>query len=135
MGWYCKVYFQYHQESFLRISSITLKFWTCNPHVLFRVSFCSLTTFPFCFHLFLRTFQQPNPVCCNRSTTNLFMISFLSRTIDSFFFFLSLWIYLWLAETSQQPISQTTWLKVTPHCNHCNHCNPWFSYTYVCTQA
>jgi hypothetical protein len=29
---------------------------------------------------------------------------------------------LWLAETSQQPISQTTWLKVTPHCNHCNHC-------------
>jgi hypothetical protein len=37
-------------------------------------------------------------------------------------FFLSLWIYLWLAETSQQPISQTTWLKVTPHCNHCNHC-------------
>jgi hypothetical protein len=44
------------------------------------------------------------------------MISFLSRTIDFFFFFLSfLWIYLWLAETSQQPISQTTWLKVTPH--------------------
>jgi len=41
------------------------------------------------------------------------MISFLSRTIDFFFFFLSLWIYLWLAETIQQPISQTTWLKVT----------------------
>jgi len=61
------------------------------------------------------------PFCCNRSTTNWFMISFLSRTIDFFFFFLSLWIYLWLAETSQQPISQTTWLKVTPHCNHCNH--------------
>ena len=79
-------------------------------------------TFPFCFHLFLRTFQQPNPSCCNRSTTILFMISFLSRTIDFFFFFLSLWIFLWLAETSQQPISQTTWLKVTPHCNHCNHC-------------
>ena len=51
-----------------------------------------------------------------QQTTNLFMISFLSRTID--FFFLSLWIYLWLAGTSQQPISQTTWLKVTPHCNH-----------------
>jgi len=49
------------------------------------------------------------------------MISFLSRTIDFFFFFLSLWIYLWLAETSQQPISQTTWLKVTPHCNYCNY--------------
>jgi hypothetical protein len=28
---------------------------------------------------------------------------------------------LWLTETSQQPISQTTWLKVTPNCNHCNH--------------
>ena len=26
---------------------------------------------------------------------------------------------MWLAETSQQPINQTTWLKVTPHCNHC----------------
>jgi len=68
---------------------------------------------PFCLHLFLRTFQQPNPFCCNRSTTNLFMISFLS-------IFLNLWIYLWMAETSQQPISQTTWLKVTPHCNHCH---------------
>jgi len=75
--------------------------------------------FSFLFTPFLRTFQQPpNPFCCNRSTTNLFMISFLSRTIDFFFFLLSLWIYLWLAETSQQPISQTTWLMVTPHCNH-----------------
>jgi hypothetical protein len=46
------------------------------------------------------------------------MNSFLSKTLDFFFFFLSLWIYLWLAETSQQPISQTTWLKVTTHCNH-----------------
>ena len=27
-------------------------------------------------------------------------------------------MYLWLAETSQQPISQTTWLKVNPQCNH-----------------
>ena len=82
-------------------------------------------TSPFCLHLFLRTFQQPNPFCCDRSTTNLFIISFLSRKIDFFLLFLSLWIYLWLAETSQQPISQTNWLKVTPHCNHnhCNHCN------------
>ena len=80
---------------------------------------CELRThFSFLFTPFLRTFQQPNPFCCNRSTTNLFMISFLSRTIDFFFFLLSLWIYLWLAETSQQPISQTTWLMVTPHCNH-----------------
>jgi len=66
---------------------------------------------------YLRTFQRPNPFCCNRSTTNLFMITVLSRTIDFFFFFRSLWIYLWLAETSQQPISQTNWLKVAPHCN------------------
>jgi hypothetical protein len=42
-----------------------------------------------------------------------------SLSIYFFFFVLSLWIYLWLAETSQQPISQTTWLKVTPHCDHC----------------
>ena len=45
--------------------------------------------FSFLFTPFLRTFQQPNPFCCNRSTTNLFMISFLiSRALD-FFFFLS----------------------------------------------
>ena len=70
--------------------------------------------------LFTPFFQQPIPSYCNRSTTNLFIISFLSRAIYFFFFYLSLWIYLWLAETSQQPISQV-WLKVTPHCNHCNH--------------
>ena len=80
--------------------------------------------FPSCLHLFWRTFEQPNPFCCNRSTTNLFMISFLSRTIYTLF--LSIWNYVWLAETpSQQPISQTTWLKVTPHCSHCNHYTPW----------
>jgi hypothetical protein len=55
----------------------------------------------------------------------LFTISFLSRTIDFFFFFLSLWIHLWLAETSQQPISQTTWLEVTPHCNHYEYIRGW----------
>jgi hypothetical protein len=43
------------------------------------------------------------------------MISFFGRTIQKF---LSLFqskacIYFWLAKTSQQPISQTTWLKVT----------------------
>ena len=68
--------------------------------------------------LFSGTFQQPNPFCCNRSTTNLFIISFISRTLNFSPFFLSLWIYLWLAETSYQLISQTTWLKVTPHCSH-----------------
>ena len=43
---------------------------------------------------FFEDFQQPNPFCCNRSTTNLFMISFLSRTLDFFSFFLSKWIYV-----------------------------------------
>ena len=83
---------------------------------------CELSKhFSFLFTPFLRTFQLPNPFCCNRSTTILLIISFLSRTLDFPSFFLSLWINLWLAETSQQPISQTTWLKVTPHCNQCNH--------------
>jgi len=76
--------------------------------------------FSFLFTPFFEVFSAAHPFCCNRSTTNFLMISFLSRTTDFFFFFLSLWIYLWLAETSQQPISQTTWLKVTPHCNHCS---------------
>ena len=51
-------------------------------------------------------------------------ISCIGLAIDYFFFFffLSLWIYLWPAETSQQPLSQTTWLKVILHCNNCNHC-------------
>ena len=60
-------------------------------------------------------------------------------TLDFFVFFLSLWICLWLAETSQQPISQTTWLKVTPHCNHCSYCLhsflsrtlDWFSFFFL----
>jgi hypothetical protein len=34
---------------------------------------------------------------------------------------LSVTLYPWLAKTSQQPIRQTTWLKVTtPHSNHRN---------------
>jgi len=77
--------------------------------------------FSFLFTPFFEVFTAAQPFLLQQVTTNLFMISFLSRTLDFFFFFLSLWIYLWLAETSQQPISQTTWLKVTPHCNHCNH--------------
>ena len=58
--------------------------------------------------LFAATGQQP--------TCSWFPFSAEQETLS--FFFLSLWIYLWLAETSQQPVSQTTWLKVTPHCNH-----------------
>ena len=76
--------------------------------------------FSFLFSPFFEDFSAAQPFFLQQvnNQLNLFMISFLSRTIDFFFFFLSLWIYLWLAETSQQPISQTTWLKVTPHCNH-----------------
>jgi len=72
----------------------------------------------FLFTPFLEDFSAAQPFLLQQVTTNFFMISFLSRTLDLFFSFLSSWIYLWLAETSQQPISQTTWLKVTPHCNH-----------------
>jgi len=117
--------------------------WTCSEREVHALLFCQDhqvcelmswgNIFHFCLHLFWRTFQQPNPFCCNRSTTNLFMISFLSRTIDFSFFFLSLWIYLWLAETSQQPISQTTWLKVIPHWNHCM--NPSCKYFGSCNQS
>jgi len=73
--------------------------------------------FPFLFTPFFEDFSAAQPFCCNRSTTSLFIIFFPSRTLDYFSFFLSLWIYMWLAKTSQQPISQTTWLKVTPHRN------------------
>ena len=44
----------------------------------------------------------------------MFIISIPSRTLDLFSFSLSLRIYLWLAKISQQPVSQTTLLKVTP---------------------
>jgi len=55
---------------------------------------------------------------CNRSTTSLFIISFLSRTLDFSPFVLNSSIYCLLARTSRRPISQTVWLKVPPHCNH-----------------
>jgi hypothetical protein len=70
---------------------------------------------------FFEDFSAAQPFLLQQVNNQLVHDSYLSRTIDFFFFFLSLlWIYLWLAETSQQPISQTSWLKVTPHCNHCN---------------
>ena len=60
--------------------------------------------------LILKTFQQPNPFCCNRSTTNLFMISFLSRTIDCFF---SFWAYGficgWPRPVSSRSAKQPGW--------------------------
>ena len=60
-------------------------------------------------------------ICCSRSTTSLFIRSFISTTL--FFFFLSFWIHLWLSET-QQPISQTIWrsppiVRLSVTSNHC----------------
>jgi len=100
--------------------------WTCSergacsfivPRPYDALSLGAEETFFLPVYTFLWGFFSSPTFCCNRSTTNLFMISFLSSTPDFFFFFLSLWNYLRLAETSQQPISQTTWLKVTPHWN------------------
>jgi hypothetical protein len=50
--------------------------------------------------------QQVNNQLLSQQNTRL--VLFLSEFED----------YLWLAETSQQPISQTTWLKVILHCSH-----------------
>jgi len=106
---------------FLRMWPMSWWRWTCSergacsfnlprPLSLWAEETLFLSVFTF----FWGLFSSPTLF----AATGLFMISFLSKTIDFYFFFLSLWIYLWLAETSQQPISQTTWLKVTPHCNH-----------------
>jgi len=80
---------------FVRVGLLQGGFWggwvvQRGSHPIFEG--CSTTFFfcpPVCLHLFLETFQQSNPFCCNRSTTNLFMISFLSSTIDFFFSFLA----------------------------------------------
>jgi hypothetical protein len=51
--------------------------------------------------------------------------NFLTQQNTTLVSSLSKLMNLWPAETSQQPISQTTWLKVNPHCNHCNHLHRW----------
>jgi hypothetical protein len=69
-------------------------------------------------YTFFEDFSAAQPFLLQQ-VNNQLVHDFLSQQNNRFFFFfLSLWIYLWLAETSQQPICQTTWLKVTPHCNH-----------------
>jgi len=74
--------------------------------------------FSFLFTPFLEDFSAAQPFLLQQANNQL-VHDFLSQQNNNrLFFFLSLWIYLWLAETSQQPTSQTTWLKVTPHCNH-----------------
>ena len=61
----------------------------CQDHRVYELR----KRFSFLFTLFFGGFfQQPNPFCCNRSTTNSVIISFFSRTLDFIFFFLSLWI-------------------------------------------
>ena len=69
------------------------------------------------------TTPQPGPLS-SQNKTGGFPFSAEQYTF-SFSFYAYGYICGWprpvLAETSQQPISQTTWQKVTPHCNHCNH--------------
>jgi len=109
---------------FLRMWPMSWYRWTCSergacsfilprPSSLWaeEIFFLSVYTFWGLFSsptFFAATGQQP--------TCSWFPFSAEQQT--SFFFLGLLWIFLWLAETSQQPISQTTWLKVTPHCNH-----------------
>ena len=77
--------------------------------------------FSFLFTPFFEDFSAAQTFLLQQ-VNNQLVHDFLSQQNNRlFFFFLNLWIYLWLTETSQQPISQTTWLKVTPHCNHCYH--------------
>ena len=79
-----------------------------------------------CVYTLIEDSQQFAPTCCNRSTADLFTISLLCRTLHLFTLLLNLWICgRPRPVSSQQPISQTTWLKVTPHCNHCNHLHRW----------
>ena len=62
-------------------------------------------TTPICSRHFSRTFRWFNVLCCFKSVIILFLISFPSRTLRFLSLYLILWIYLWLAGTSQQPIS------------------------------
>jgi len=64
--------------------------------------------FSFLFSPFFKDFSAAQPFLLQQ-VNNQLVHDFLSQQNNRlFFFFLSLWIYLWLAETSQQPISQTT---------------------------
>ena len=80
--------------------------------------------FSFLFTPFFEDFSAAQPFLL-KQVNNQLVHDFLSQQNTRLFLF----FYLGLAETSQQPISQTTWLKVTPHCNHCNHCQQPISQT------
>jgi len=75
--------------------------------------------FSFLFSPFFEDFSAAQPFLLQQVNNQLVHEFLFQQNNRLFSFFLNIWIYLWLAETSQQPISQTTWLKVTPH--HCNH--------------
>jgi hypothetical protein len=70
---------------------------------------------------FSGTNQLSDLICYIKSPTSFFLVSFPCKIIDFFCLILSMWVHLWLAETSQQPFSHTTWLVVTSYCNHCMH--------------
>jgi hypothetical protein len=74
--------------------------------------------FSFLFTPFFEDFSAAQPFLLQQINNQLVHDFLFQQNNKVFLFFLSLtsglWIYLWLAETSQQPISQTTWLKVTP---------------------
>ena len=75
--------------------------------------------FSLLFSPLFEVFSAAQPFLLRQLVNNQLVHDFLSQQNNRLFiFFLSLWIYLWLAETSQQPISQTTWLKFPPHRNH-----------------
>ena len=83
---------------------------------------CELRKHFYVYACFWGLFSGPTLFAATGQRPTCSLFPFLSRPpLYFFFFFLSLWISLWLAETSQQVISQTTRLKVTPHCNHSNH--------------
>ena len=99
--------------------------WTCSERgacsfILPRPSslWAEETAFLSVYTFFWGNFSSPTLFA---ATGQQLTCSWLPFQQNNRLFSFSLWIYLWLAETSQQPISQTTWLNVIPNCNYCNH--------------
>jgi hypothetical protein len=106
--------------------------WTCSTRCSFILprpsGLWAEETFLLLFYNFFEDFLTARPFSLQQVNSHLPVHNFLAhQNARLFLFFLSIWIYLWLAETSQQPISQKPgWrsppTQVTPHnCNHCNH--------------
>jgi len=68
------------------------------------------TLYPFYSHLLLRTFQQPNPFCCNRSTTSQLVHNFLSQQNNRLFLRLSELMDLIVAGRDQSAADQPNYL-------------------------